>query len=87
MGDVAGATADGGVLGLLEEDSDVDFREVCGRRLGAKVELVDLARVRVRARAKAGVRVEARVRVRVGARVKVCHDVIDLPREIGRRRA
>ena len=32
------------MLGLLEEDSDVDFREVCGRRLCTEVELVELRR-------------------------------------------
>ena len=30
------------MLGLLEKDADVDFREVCGRRHCAKVELVQL---------------------------------------------
>merc|ERR1740124_315009 len=37
---------------LLEEDSDVDFREVCGRRLCAEVELVELRREVGRRRAR-----------------------------------
>ena len=42
LGDVAGATADGGVLGLLEEDSDVDFCQVCGSSGGLEIELGQL---------------------------------------------